>query len=185
MELFKKYFSEVESWEAEETKVIFDNKYLICSNGKIFRLKFWNKNIFKEVKQSKHNNYLVVGINGKQYRSHRLIAKIFIPNPNNLPQINHKDGNKLNNNISNLEWCTPKENINHAWGNNLCRKVCGKEHHASKKVYQYDLQGNFIKDFENATEIEKVLNFNKTAISKCCTGVHQTSYGYIWKYERM
>ena len=64
---------------------------------------------------------IVLSKNGKRhnYTIHRLVAKAFIPNPNNLPQVNHKDGDKLNNNIENLEWCTCKENQKHKWKNGL------------------------------------------------------------------
>lgn len=86
--------------------------------------------------------------NGKtiQCRVHRLIAETFIPNPTNLPCVNHKDGNKLNNSVDNLEWCTHSENTRHAYEVGLEKKVCGEKHHAHKltesevryikKVYQ-------------------------------------------------
>lgn len=72
--------------------------------------------------------------NGKtnQYRVHRLIAETFIPNPMNLPCVNHKDGNKLNNSVDNLEWCTHAENTLHAYRTGLEQKVCGEQHHAHK-----------------------------------------------------
>lgn len=93
--------------------------YRKCKNG--------NKQIVRgkilKVSEDRKNGYLIVSLskNGviKNYRVHRLVAETFIPNPEHLPQINHKDGNKQNNYIGNLEWCTCKENIHHAWKNNL------------------------------------------------------------------
>ena len=76
--------------------------------------------------------YKEVVLNGKMERVHRIVAEAFIPNPNSLPCVNHKDGNKLNNAIDNLEWCTYSENTKHAYDNGLEHKRCGEEHHAHK-----------------------------------------------------
>lgn len=57
--------------------------------------------------------------NRKLFKVHKAVAETFIPNPDNLPEINHKDGNKQNNDISNLEWCSRSQNTKHAWDNNL------------------------------------------------------------------
>lgn len=79
----------------------------------------------KILKQSldRKNGYLMVTLTKnekrKNYRIHKLVANLFIPNPNNYPQVNHIDGNKFNNTVDNLEWCTPQENIQHAWKNGL------------------------------------------------------------------
>ena len=93
-------------------------------NVKSFNNRIKNKNpmILKQTIDRK-NGYLTVSLskNGKKkiHRVHKLVASIFIDNPNNYPVINHKDGNKLNNCVDNLEWCTYKQNIIHSWKNGL------------------------------------------------------------------
>lgn len=111
----------------------------------------------------------------KIFSIHRLVAKTFIPNPKNLPQINHKDGNKSNNNIDNLEWCTNEENQIHSWKTGL-RKY-------PKKVLQYDLKMNFIKEWESTKEIYKTLHIPNCSISSCCLGKTNHCRNYIWRYK--
>lgn len=181
MEFFKKYFSEVEDCYVRE----FGKGFLIAENGKIIRIKYWNKDVYEYVTQTKHNGYLVVGILGKQYRVHRLIAQAFIPNPENKPQVNHKDGNKLNNNIENLEWCTAKENIRHSWENGLSYKRFGKENDKTKPIIQYDLNGNIIKIWEDPNEIEKELGISKNSIQKAISKHYKNSFGYRWGHKEV
>lgn len=84
--------------------------YSISDEGEVFSGKLGIKLSLR----TNSNGYLIVTLNGKQLAVHRLVAKHFIPNPYDYDQINHKDGNKTNNNVSNLEWCTAKDNIQHA-----------------------------------------------------------------------
>lgn len=85
------------------------------------------------LKQRIVKEYLYVNFGTRStHRVHRLIAKAFVPNPDNLPEVNHIDGNKLNNNIDNLEWCTSKENINHSWGKGLSKSRKGEKTNLSK-----------------------------------------------------
>lgn len=111
----------------------------------------------------------------KGFRVHRLVAQAFISNPNNLPQVNHKDGNKKNNSVNNLEWCTAKENTNHAERNSLRKR-------SYKKVNQYDLKGNFIKQWNSLTEVALFYNKSKTTICNYCKGKLKDK-NFIWKYN--
>lgn len=123
---------------------------------------------------------------------HRLIAEVFIPNLDNKPCVNHKDGNKLNNDIENLEWCTHKKNIIHAWNEGLCENARGtlKEHYKKaiekikRKIKQYDLDGNFIQEYNSITEASKKYNIHPTNIKNACKGKYKTSCGFVWKYSK-
>lgn len=118
---------------------------------------------------------------------HRLIAENFIENKNNFKIINHKDGNKLNNNIQNLEWCTYSYNNKEAYRLNLKKPTFknkfGKEHNKTKRIEQYDLKNNFIKIWYGSYEIERNLGINHSQIINCCKNRQKTSGGFIWKYR--
>lgn len=97
---------------------------------------------------------------------HRAVALAFIPNPNNLPQVNHKDGNKLNNNLNNLEWCTNQENQVHAVKNNLVNHNYGERHHMAKlKNSDILILIDRIKNGETMSAIAKEFGMSVTAVS--------------------
>lgn len=107
----------------------------------------------------------------KKYKVHRLVAKVFIPNLDNLPQVNHKDENKLNNCVDNLEWCTPKYNLH--YGNRISK--------LRKKVIAIDKYNNTHK-FISINEAGEALKVDKSTISKCCKDKRKSAGGYKFKY---
>lgn len=135
----------------------------------------------------------------KSYLVHRLVALHFIDNPNNYPEVNHKDENKTNNYFENLEFCTRKYNEN--YGTKKLRSVANhnyKEsalksaaHHnykivaekQAKAVLQFDLNNNFIKRWNSLHDIYRELNYSIGNISRVCNNKLNKVYGYIWKFE--
>lgn len=153
--------------------------YQVSNLGRVRSFKFGNERILKQSKNSW--GYLYVGLskNGKQYmkRVHRLVAQAFLPNPQNLSQVNHKDENKENCKVDNLEWCNSSFNINYLSRNNRVAKAL------SKKVLQYSIESVLIKEWLSTCEIERQLGFSQANISKCCRGERKTAYGFIWRYK--
>lgn len=121
----------------------------------------------------------------KRVRVHRIVAEAFIDNPNELPVINHKDGNKLNNNIDNLEWCSHSHNTKEAFRIGLAhhKSLWGSEHPKAKVVYQFDKNNNFIKRWDCIADAQRELRVHGANIYKCCVGKYKTAGGFIWKYN--
>lgn len=118
----------------------------------------------------------------KGFKIHRLVAEAFIPNPNGLPQVNHIDGNKQNNCVDNLEWCTCKENMQHAVTHGLLHDYSGNKNPNCKVIFQYNLNGVFLKRWTSIYQITKELGYERHGISKCCSGKIKKYKNYIWKY---
>lgn len=116
-----------------------------------------------------HKGYLKVELDSKCCLIHRLVAEAFIHNPNNLPQVNHKDENKENNCVSNLEWCDNKYNSN--YGSRVI------------PVIQLDLEGNVIKEWKCMKQAGLTLNINVPHICDCCKGKRNKAGGYRWQYK--
>lgn len=125
----------------------------------------------------------------KMFNVHRLVGFAFILNPENKPFINHIDGNKLNNNVLNLEWVTQSENELHAhrlglkpkpeyWKNKF-----GVNHGSSIKVSQYTMDNVFIAKFDSISDAANTLNINGGCIGQVCIGKYKSAGGYIWKYN--
>lgn len=113
----------------------------------------------------------------KNFKVHRLVAIMFISNPNGYNEVNHIDGNKQNNKIENLEWCSHKCNMIHAVKNNLVTPPKSN----TKKVNLYDKKGNFIRSFKSIHEASRFYNCNPSTIYYYCNGKHKCK-DYIWRY---
>ncbi len=116
---------------------------------------------------------------------HRMVAEAFIPNPHNKKTVNHKDGNKHNNHVDNLEWATQSENAYHAFEVLGRKSVCpkGKDNPRSKKVFQYDLRGNLICTYDCASDAALKLQVNRSMIVMCCNGYRKTCKGFVLSYN--
>lgn len=115
-----------------------------------------------------------------------MVAETFLDNLNNLPQVNHIDGNKLNNNVNNLEFCTNEYNMKEAWRIGLRNETIykkGKENCLSVVINQYDLNGTFIKKWYCVRDIERKLGFDNRNICACARHKRKSAYGFIWRYE--
>ena len=145
------------------------------------------KRILKGWKSQK--GYLQVEFRNKEnkrktFAVHRLVAHMFLSEEYfDGAEVNHKDENKENNNVNNLEWCTTEYNCNYGTRNKRHGETIKNEnHYASIPVAQYDTQMNLIKIWSCSSEVERELGIWASNIRKCCNGERKTSGGFKWKY---
>jgi hypothetical protein len=157
-------------------------KYKVSNKGQIKSYAHNNPKILTPIKHGA--GYLKYKLNGKTLMIHRIVATAFIPNPDSLPQVNHKDGDKSNNCAENLEWCTAKDNVKHALDNGLS-KLKENAVNSRRLIRQNDKNGNLIKIHESMTSAARESGISQGDISMCCNNVkhHNTAGGYIWKFE--
>ena len=157
----------------------FEGQYQVSDQGRVKSLKFDKERILKTGITT--DGYLIVGLckNGehKWYSVHRLVALAFIPNPDNLPQVNHKDEDKDNNSVQNLEWCDQKYNCNYGTRNQR------QAEKLSKPVLQFTKDGEFVKEWKSTKDVQMNLGYFHSNISNCCTGKRKSAYNFIWKYK--
>lgn len=143
--------------------------YYINNYGTVY-----NKHLKELRKEKTKGGYLRVTLykNGKpkHFLIHRLVAQAFIPNPKNLPEVNHIDNNPVNNRVDNLAWCTAKENVR--WSK-------------SKPVIMYYTNKKYGKTFSCIREAENKTGIDNSSISRCCKGKQNTAGGYKWEYVEM
>ena len=130
----------------------------------------------------------------KRYKVHRLVAKAFIPNPNNLPIINHKDENPKNNLVENLEWCDQNYNVHYGTMIERGRKKQLNREDKSKPLDKIDMTtGEILESFKSASEVERNNpQFKTSSVSRCCRGGQYLNgkwqtisdyKGFMWKYK--
>lgn len=168
----------------------YDN-YEVSNTGKVRTHNWKNQGITREMSPSRSRGYLQVNLfkNNKQKccRIHRLVAIAFIPNPNNLREVNHIDGNKENNSVENLEWCTREENLEHEHRTGLgdrAREGLIRSFEARRKaVIAIPQNGEAEMEFESIQEAGRRLEINATKICSCLKGRAKTAKGYVFKYK--
>ena len=122
------------------------------------------------------HGYMTVRLGKKKLYVHRLVAEAFIPNPHGYPQVNHKDEDKSNNHVSNLEWCTSKYNINYGNRQHLC------DENRAKSVLAYS-GGECLMEFSSIKKAAELFSVSPSTISAVLRGKRRTAAGYEWKYK--
>ena len=191
--------TDIEIWKtAVYDGEIYEGLYNVSNLGRILSLNYRNTGKAELKKPSDDGyGYLQVQLwkNGKykMCRVHRLVAETFLPNPDNLPEVNHKDEDKTNNFVflnedgtvnkekSNLEWKSPKDNCNHGTRNERIAKA-NTNGKLSKRVLQLSLDGELIREWESTKECGRN-GFNQGAVWSCCNGKLPHYKGYIWRYK--
>lgn len=171
-------------------KTTVNNDYEVSNLGNIRSLKNNKIHLLKPFKRGTSNKYgdgrgcyLAVRLlnNGKEqdYAVHRLVAMAFVPNPNNLPQVNHINGIRNDNRAENLEWCDNSYNIWHSYN------MLGNKNGTKRIVCQYTKNGNFVREYESVCEASHICNIDSTSIIAVCRkgAYRKTAGGYIWRYK--
>lgn len=167
----------------------YNGKYQVSCNGNVRSFTKWKNgnNLKKHVDGHGYYIVMLVGSGRNDVRRrfvHRLVAEAFIDNPNNLAEVNHIDGVKTNNVVSNLEWVSRDENIQHAVRTGLIPYKKGAEHYCARSVIQKDKDGNIVRIWGCIADIKRELGYATNGIVCCCRKKpkYHTAYGYIWEY---
>lgn len=136
-----------------------------CKSGRILKLRETNKGYFRA--------HLSKDGHAKDYSIHKLVATAFLPNPSCLNQVNHIDENKANNHVSNLQWCSCRQNINHG--------TCIERTHQKQRKKVVCVETGEI--YSSVTDVWKKHGYPISFIASVCRGEKKTAYGFHWKYQ--
>ena len=159
----------------------YEGLYQVSNLGRVKSLKKRFYGLIMKVAMS--DGYVTIGLrkNGKRkvFKMHRLVAINFIPNIHNKKIVNHINGVKYDNRLENIEWCTQKENVRHAFDIG-----CRNNNHFKSKIEMYTINGEFIKSFNSIKDACLETGLKSSLISRVCSGVRNHTGGYKWKYKK-
>jgi len=196
------FIMDIEILEGEEWRDVlgWSGFYMVSSLGRVYRHGKWLGMNNRKSRQKYRSGHLVKGVTNTYQKIslhdldrivitviHRLVAEAFIPNPENKPFVNHKNGIKTDNRVENLEWCTSQENNLHAYRvlgrkPSVYKRKYGGENPTSKSVKKYTMDDVFVQEFGSVVEAARSVNRSFGAISACARGVTSFCAGFKWRY---
>ena len=165
----------------------YEGLYQVSNTGKVRSLNYHltgKTKILRPAKSKKGYLQLHLSKNGQvtNFKVHRIVADTFLSNPLNLTEINHKDENKTNNNVDNLEWCSREYNVNYGTRNQTVSERLTNRTDLSKPVLQFTKTGVLVNEYQSTQEASRN-GFTGSLVVRCCNGERHTHRGFMWKYK--